>query len=330
MTQGVQIDPGKPQNRAVPMSVYLVLIAGILSISSAAILIRFAQSEGVPSLIIATARLSIAALLLTPIILRRYRGYIRSLKRRDILLAAASGVVLAIHFATWVTSLEYTSVLISVVFVTTGPIWVALIEVIFLKAQLNRWIILGLAIAIIGGFLIGVGSAASDSLAAIGDASGNFIGGALSLVGAVAVAIYLIIGRQLRAAMPVLPYIWLVYGCAGITLIVATLATGTQMNAAPSPTVLLLLLALAIFPQLIGHSSLNYAVGYLPATIVSMISQLEPIGSAILALVLFRELPLPLQVFGSFVILTGVMLASVGQLSITKPKRNVETYADHA
>lgn len=329
MTDSTNINSPQ-QNKIVPLNVYFVLIAGILAISSAAILIRYAQNEGVPSLVIATARLSIAALLLTPIVLWRYGSYIRRLHRTDILLAATSGIFLAIHFATWVTSLEYTSVLISVVFVTTGPIWVAMIEVIFLKARLNRWIILGLLIAILGGFIIGFGSANPGALSDSGDNTRNFIGGALSLVGAMAVAVYLIIGRRLRTAMPVLPYIWLVYGCAGLTLVFVTVITGTSMSADLSPNALLLLLALAIFPQLIGHSSLNYAVGYFPATIVSMISQLEPIGSAILALVLFRELPLPLQVFGSFVILAGVMLASIGQLTIGKSKRNVENYADNA
>jgi drug/metabolite transporter (DMT)-like permease len=318
VTQTIDIE--KPKNQAIPPNVYLILIAGILAISSAAILIRSAQNEGVPSLIIAASRLTIAALLLTPIILRRYANYVRGLSRRDLLLAATSGIFLAMHFATWVTSLEYTSVLISVVFVTTGPIWVALIEVLFLKARLNRWIILGLLIAIAGGFIIGFGSFAPASVSETGESDNtrNLIGGGLSLAGAVTVAVYLIIGRRLRATMPVLPYIWLVYGCAGITLIIVTLASGTQMSADITPTALLLLLALAIFPQLIGHSSLNYAVGFFPATIVSMISQLEPIGSAILALLIFQELPLPLQIFGSLVILAGVMLASIGQLSIGK------------
>ncbi len=318
MTQTVEIE--KPKNRAIPPNVYLILIAGILAISSAAILIRYAQNEGVPSLIIAASRLCIAALFLTPIILRRYGDYIRSLSRSDLALAATSGVFLAMHFATWVTSLEYTSVLISVVFVTTGPIWVALIEVLFLKARLNRWIILGLLIAIAGGFIIGFGSIAPDTVTSNEDNTRNFIGGALSLAGAITVAVYLIIGRRLRATMPVLPYIWLVYGCAGITLVIVTLLSGTQMSADITPTALLLILALAIFPQLIGHSSLNYAVGFFPATIVSMISQLEPIGSAILALIIFQELPLPLQIFGSLVILAGVMLASLGQLTIGKSK----------
>lgn len=326
--------------RSIPLRVYAVIAAGILAISSAAILIKYTQAEGVPSLAIAAIRLTLAALLLTPVVLRRYQIQIYRqsgdeppliafgrpakesvarvrLRLSDSLLAVASGVFLAIHFATWVTSLEYTSVLISVVFVTTGPIWVALIEVFLLKSPLPRLVGIGLLVAIGGGLIIGFGSAGN---VAAGSMEHNVIGGALSLAGAMTFAGYLTIGRRLRASVPVIPYIWMVYGCAGITLMLAVFVTGTPL-AGYSLAALILLLALAIFPQLIGHSSMNYAVGYMSATVVSTISQLEPIGSAILALIILNETPLPVQVFGSAVILGGVMLANLGQLNLRQEKK---------
>lgn len=314
-----------PAVRQIPTRVYLIIAAGVLAISSAAIFIRYAQAEGVPSLLIAAARLTIAALLLTPFVLWRYRLQlvtqktptpsapgVLALTRQDILLACAAGFFLAIHFAAWVTSLEYTSVLISVVFVTTGPIWVALIEVFVLKARLPRLVAGGLLVAIAGGVIIGLGSADTSAIDANTPAD-NVIGAALSLVGAITFAAYLTIGRRLRAAMPVIPYIWLVYGSAAIFLLVANILAGTPFSGY-SPLAALLLLALAIFPQLIGHSSMNYAVGYMSATVVSTISQLEPIGSAFLAFFVLRETPLPIQLVGSAVILLGVMLANLRQL----------------
>ncbi len=321
--------------RTIPLRVYLVIAAGVLAVSSSAIFIKQAQAEGVSSFLIAGARLVLAALMLTPFVLWRYPLQIVAIKtqspsdkvklpvqltRRDIGLAIVSGFFLAVHFASWVTSLEYTSVLISVVFVTTGPIWVALIEVFLLKARLHRLVGFGLGVAIVGSVIIGLGSAGGDNLASDKSATDNLIGAALSLIGAITFAAYLTIGRRLRAEIPVIPYIWMVYGSAGILLLIVILVSGIPITGY-SGTVYLLLLALAIFPQLIGHSSMNYAVGYLPATVVSTISQLEPIGSAILAFAVLHETPLPIQLFGSAVILGGVLLANAGQFLEERQKR---------
>ncbi|MBC7812154.1 MAG: EamA family transporter, partial [Burkholderiales bacterium] len=107
---------------------YILLVVGILAVSLAAIFIRYALDEGVPSIVIAAARLVIAALILTPFTLLRHRDALRRLTRSDWLFAAASSLMLALHFASWVSSLEGSSVLISVTLVTTGTLWVALLE----------------------------------------------------------------------------------------------------------------------------------------------------------------------------------------------------------
>lgn len=308
--------------QSVPIRVYIMLLIGTMSISFAPILVRLAQDEGVPSLMIAASRLMLAAIALTPFVLRQHWGRIRRLTRRDLGFALLSGAFLALHFASWVTSLEYTSVLISVVFVTSSPLWVAILEFIFLKAKLSRQVIIGLVVAVIGGLLIGLAGQFSNTTALGIDQEREFIGGLLSLIGAVAVAVYLIIGRNLQRDDPtgkheklsVIPYIWLVYGTAGIILLIWSLASGIRLTGY-SGNAYLWIIALTIFPQLLGHSSLNYAVGYLPATIVSMVTQLEPIGSAILAYILFAELPLPLQIVGSVVIVFGVMVANLRQSS---------------
>ena len=282
----------KSQN-IIPLSVYIMLALGLSSISFSSVFVRLAQGEGMPSLAISAGRLVIAAGVLTPIVLMKYRENIATLNRNDILLTLGAGAFLALHFASWITSLEYTSVLISVVFVTSSPLWVALLEFIFLKAKLPKLVIFGLGIAIAGGLLIGFGGALSggDASAVEIDRQREFIGGALSLVGAITIAVYLIIARKLQqprlrngvqTKLHIVPYIWLVYGSAGVILLVWSLASGVSF-VGYSAQGYIWLIAMALFPQLIGHSSLNYAVGYLPATIVSMLTQLEPIGSAILA-----------------------------------------------
>ncbi|MEL6307921.1 MAG: DMT family transporter, partial [Chloroflexota bacterium] len=232
-----------------------------------------------------------------------------------------------LHFASWVTSLEYTSVLISVVFVTSSPLWVAILEFVFLKVRLPRLVLVGLVIAICGGLLIGYGGLGATQTNDV-DTGREFIGGALSLAGAMTIAAYLLIARKLQqprdaddatSKLPIVPYIWLVYGTAGIILLVWALLAGVPITG-HSTEGYLWVFAMAIFPQLVGHTSLNYAVGYLPATIVSMVTQLEPVGSAILAYFLFDELPLPLQILGSVVIIAGVMLANFAR----RPKKKSE------
>lgn len=302
MAQAQAVEPGR-----LPLRAVVIIIIGVIAVALAAIFIRYAQAAGVPSLVIAGGRLTIAVLVLSPHALLYHRNEIRSLRRVDVLLALAAGVFLAAHFAAWIASLEYTSVLVSVVIVSSSPLWVALLELIFLRARLQRLVMIGLIVAIAGGTLIGAGgSTGADS------GSNPILGGLLALTGAVAVAFYFVIGRSLRARLNLLPYIWLVYGCAAVVLLAAVALTGTQIIGY-SGEAYVWIVALALVPQLIGHSSFNFVLKYLSATYVSIITQTEPIASAIAAFILFREQPLPLQIVGSLGIIFGVILASIGQ-----------------
>jgi drug/metabolite transporter (DMT)-like permease len=302
MSQSTAIAPTRA-----PLQVFAVVLIGVLATSTAAIFIRYAQGEGLPSLVIAAGRLTLAALLLTPFALRAHRPELAALTRRDLVLGAASGFFLAIHFATWIASLEYTSVLISVVFVSTSPLWVALLELFFLRVRLGALVWFGLIIALIGGIAIGTAGGGGDDVG-----SNPVLGGALALAGAVAIAVYLVIGRKLRAKLSLLPYIWAVYGFAALFLIAFVIVAGLPITGY-SPNGLIWIILLALVPQLVGHSSFNYALRYLSATFISIATQMEPIASAILALIIFREQPTAAQVVGSLAILAGVLLAIWGQ-----------------
>ncbi len=137
-----------------PLSPYLVLFVGILVVSSAAILITFARAEGVPAVAIAALRLTFASLALAPFVWTRARGEWARLAPRDLALAVGAGVCLALHFAFWISSLDYTSVMSSVVFVSTNPLFVGLASVWLLRESLRRGTLIGIAIAVVGGALI--------------------------------------------------------------------------------------------------------------------------------------------------------------------------------
>ena len=291
-----------------PWQTYGILIVGLLATSIAAIFIRLAQGTEIPSLVIAASRLTIAALVITPITLHRYQDHVRQLTRRDFALISTAGLFLAIHFITWISSLEFTSVLISSVLVSTSPLWIALLEQIFLKSRLSRFVFIGLLAAVAGGIIISL--PVGDHAVSLG--SSPLMGSVLSLAGAAGFAVYLVIGRGIRPKLPLLPYIWLVYGSAAITALLVVFITRTQV-AGYEPQGYFWVLAVALVPQLIGHSSFNYAVRYISATFVGIAGQLEPAASAVMAILAFQEIPRPVQVVGSIVMLFGVILAIIGQ-----------------
>lgn len=303
-----------PESKSTPLRAYAVILVAVVATSSAAILIRLALDEDMPPLLIACARLLIATAVLTPIALKRHQEHIARLSRSDLTLIALSGLCLAVHFTAWVTSLQHTTVLVSVVIVSTGPIWVAILEVIFLHIRLSRLVVLGLLVALGGGLIIGFPlNVAADAAQAAEDLNATLTGALLALLGALTVSVYLLIGRKLRAKLPVIPYVWLVYGIASLCALAAIGVTATPVGGFRGQGYLVLL-AMGLAPQLIGHSSLNYLLEYFPAAMVSMFSQLEPIGSAILALLLFSELPPGQQIAGSGIIIIGVILASRGEI----------------
>ena len=287
-----------------------VLVCGIFAVSTASILIRFALDAGVPALVVAAYRLTFATLILTPIVLRGRTAELRRLSGRDWLWTSLSGVFLALHFATWISSLDYTTVTSSVVLVTTGPIWVALASWLIFREKLTAPIVIGLIVAVCGGMLVGL----SDS-AGLGLSGTQLWGDFLALAGAWFVAGYLLIGRQLRHRMSLLTYIYLVYGMGALMLIGLALLSGASFTQLPNgdlypASVFVWLLLLAILPQLVGHSSYNYALRFLPPTYVAIVTLAEPIGASLLALVVLHEVPPALTIAGAIVILIGIGVAS--------------------
>ena len=292
----------------------VALLAAILAVSTASIFIRFAQ-EDAPSLVIAALRLTFASLMLAPIALTRHRDELKNLSRRELSLGIFSGLFLTVHFATWISSLEYTTVASSAVFVSTGPLWVAVLSPTLLNERSSRTAMIGLALALLGGTVVGLSDACVwDGGLQCPDLShilqgramwGNF----LALAGAWAVTGYLIIGRKLRTKISVTAYIFVVYGISALGLIAVMLAAGQSPLGYPAKTYGWIFL-LALIPQMIGHSTFNWALGYLPAAFVAVTTLGEPVGSAILAFFILRETPGMTMILGGVLILIGIYLAS--------------------
>ncbi|MCU0490556.1 MAG: DMT family transporter [Chloroflexaceae bacterium] len=285
---------------------YVVLAIGVLVVSSAAILVRLAQDLAVPSLTIAAGRLGLAALILTPLAWRSAGPELRQLPRRDMVLAGAAGLFLALHFAAWVSSLAYTSVASSAALVATNPLWVALASLLLFRERLRLSVAVAVGLTLLGTLCIlwsdGGTTATSNPL----------LGNALALLGALTVTGYFLIGRDLRRRMSLLCYIWLVYSSAAVTLGLVALVSGQQILGFP-PVAYLLLLALALGPQLLGHTAFNWSLRYLSATFVTIAILGEPVGAALLALLLFNETFAPFQLAGFVLLLLGIGVAALGE-----------------
>ncbi len=296
------------------ISPMLGLFFGILAVSTASIFIRFAQRDA-PSLVIAAYRLTLASAVLALPVLRAKPIPDLQPTSRDRLLIALSGFFLALHFATWITSLEYTTIASSVVLVTTTPLWVGLLSPIFLKESLTRPLVLGMTLTLVGSAIVGLSDSCTwqaglsyPPLSTFVQGSA-FLGDVLALIGAWMAAGYLLIGRLVREKFTLGRYLLGVYGMAALTLIAAVILFGQPLFGY-RPQTYLWMVALALIPQLMGHSTFNWALRYLPAAYVSITLLGEPVGSAVLAFLLLRETPSIMTLSGAVAILFGIAIAS--------------------
>lgn len=297
-----------------PLTLLTILI-GVLAVSTASLFIRFAQAEA-SALAIAGFRMTLATLFLMPLVFVRCRPELGKLNWKIGWKVILSGLFLAIHFASWITSLQFTSVASSVVLVTTTPLWVAIFGSLLLKEKLSKQIVIGLAVALTGSVLVGLSGelpawlAGESGLKVSFASSGtNMTGNLLALIGAWTAAGYMLIGRSVRPQLSLPVYTFLVYGTSAVILLF-TIAFNKIPLTGFTPAVYFWLLLLAVVPQLIGHSAFNWALRYVPASLVSIALLGEPIGSTILAMIFLRENPVVFEVIGGIFILTGIYLSS--------------------
>lgn len=312
------------QSRFLP---YLVLLAGVFIAATSSILARLAQDggHGAPSMVIAGWRLLVASAVLTPMVWRNHRPELRRLPRSDMRWAVFAGVLLAAHLGTWIASLAYTSVASSAALVTTNPLWVALAVRFLFGERLSRNTVLGLAAGFTGSLLIafsdggiltldsnGIEFNPQNLIAPAGKADTALFGDFLALVGAITVAGYLLVGRDLRRRLSNTAYVWLVYSVAAVTMVAAVWVSGHSFSGY-RPEIYLWMTLLGLGPQLLGHTSFNWALAHLSATFVALTILGEPIGSAILAYFIFGETFAPLQLIGFMLLMVGITLGVLGE-----------------
>jgi len=276
-----------------------LLCLGILAVSTGALFIRLADC---PPLTKAAWRTGLAALILMPMALRAKPTTEQSIFPWKLCLLA--GVLLAVHFATWITSLESLSVASSVLLVNTMPLFVVLLSPRISGEARSPRLLAGVAIGFAGAALLPL----SEGLAAGPEGASTTLGAGLALLGAVSWAGYALVGKRLTHRLPLFRYLAVTYGAASITLILLALANGDSLIP-PDRNTLLALVSLALVPQLIGHSLLNRAIRQLPTGVVALSVLLEPIFAILLAALFLKEFPPTSAYWAAPLILGGIAIS---------------------
>ncbi|MFA5101919.1 MAG: DMT family transporter [Candidatus Thermoplasmatota archaeon] len=283
----------------------LGLLISIIAVSFASVFILSCQA---PPLSIAFYRLFFTTLLLVPLIAlrKKTRDELRSLPRRTMILMIVIGVILAAHFALWITSLTMTSVASSVILVTAHPVLVAPVSFFFLKEKLSWVNAAGIAISLAG---VGVLVFGNYGFAAFG--LDTLEGNILALLGGMAAGLYILGGRILRKTVSTVTYAFVVYAVGTIVLFFICIAMAAPVSDLAFSDYAIILL-MAVVSGLLGHTLYNWSLGYIRASVMSVALLGEPIGSSLLAYAIpwIHQQPSAYTILGGSIILVGIYLTA--------------------
>lgn len=278
----------------------VMIILGVMGISVSAIFVRYSEA---PSAVTAALRLLWTVVLMTPVVLgkKTVRSQFRQADRKSMGISILSGLFLAVHFVLWFESLQHTSVASSTSLVCTEVIWVSLGYCLFMKGKLSLRAIGAIGVALLGSVLI----AWSDS----GGEGASLYGDMLSVLSAVAVAVYVLIGRVAQRQLSTTVYTYLVYTSCAAALVVLCAVQGYGLMDYGIGAVLVGL-GLAVCSTILGHSIFSWCLKYFSPAFVSASKLCEPVVASVLAVFLFREVPAPLQILGGVLTVGSVLYYS--------------------
>jgi len=280
---------------------YLALFIGMLAISTSAILIRLSDSD---PLVIGSYRQTFATLLFVPFLIKDKGQELRALPQQRIVEMAITGILLGGHFGFFISSVKATSIAASVLLGTCHIVYVAIIGWLFLGERLNSKAIKGTILALLGIVVLFWGDLVKDP--------GNFHGNVLAFVSGILAGLYYLSGRRLRKEISLPLYALVVYFFSALTMWSVVIVQDLDYRNLPMDEIQLFIL-MALIPTLLGHTMQNWALGFLPAYVVSISLLSEPVGSGILAWIVFSEIP-SLGVFiGGLVVLSGVYVVTTAE-----------------
>lgn len=287
-------DAGVPAALHRPPAGDLALMAvGVAAVSTSGPLIA---ATAAPALAIAFWRNAFAAGVLAPLSLVVAARELVAMTRREWVLAAAAGVLLGAHFATWVPSVTMTSVAASTALVTTQPIWVALLARLRgHEVPAAAWI--GIAVAVAGAAIVTGADISVSARALAGDG--------LAVVGAVMAAGYVTLGGEVRRTVSTVSYTAVCYSVTAAMLVVCCAVAGARLSGY-SGEAWLKIAALTLGAQFLGHTVFNRVLRTTSPTVVSLAILFEAPGASLIAGLWLDQRPAALTFVGLAVLLSGI------------------------
>lgn len=280
-----------------------VLAVSLAAVSHGSIFVRLADAH---PFVIAAFRIGTAAVVVVPLALVLRRDEIAGLSRRALGYSLGAGAFLALHFMTWIASLDYTSIANSTVLVTLNPVWIAMVDTLVTRRLPGRLVVPSIVLAIAGGAVIAWGSAARGGASLPGDA--------LALVGGMCAAGYLMMGRLARSeGVSLFSYVALCYGISAVVLWAVVLALGLPITGL-TPVTYQAMIGMGLISQVIGHSGYNWALKLFRPGFVALFLLGEPILASMFGLVYFGEAIPPATLAGAPLILAGIYLGARAEL----------------
>jgi drug/metabolite transporter (DMT)-like permease len=273
----------------------LLLVVAVLSVGPAAVLIRLANA---PPISVAFYRLLTAAVVIGLIVILRGRRDLAGLDSRTFLRCVASGVFLAFHFGSWISSLDHTSVANSVLIVSTSPVFAALFGIWYLRERLRPAVFAAIGSALAGAAIISGGN----------PQVGGWYGDFLALIGSITASAYLVIGREVRRTVSTFGYVLVTYATAAVVLGMWAVAVQSPLGGFPAISWLWIVLA-GLGPSVIGHTLYNRALRFYSAHTVATTILGEPLVASALAALVLSEFPSPWAYLGAIPIILGVLWA---------------------
>ena len=289
----------------------IIILIGVFFTSFSSILTRISEA---PSLAIATYRLGFTVLLIAPVFFTRHLYELKRMDTKTFMLCILSGIFLALHFASWISSIKYTSITSSTVLVNTQPVFVVIGSYLIYREKSSLRSILSVLAAIGGSVIISLGDSSMGSNVLYGDF--------LAVVGALTVAAYMLIGRYARRNLSVTGYTFIVYTTCTITLLIMSAATSTPLTGYPIRE-LAIFLTLAVVCTLLGHSIFNWGLGHVKPTFVSTAILGEPVLATIFAIVLLGEMPTTARLIGGIVVIGGIYSFTMAEAAESRKSEGV-------
>ncbi|MBQ2991793.1 MAG: DMT family transporter [Clostridia bacterium] len=286
----------------------LLVLLAVMGVSISGPMVKWSLACGASPVMIAFGRMLLSSLLLlVPAVRSGELVQVLRAPKRQLVLVAAAGVLLALHYTAWMTSLSFASTFVSTALVCTQPLFVAALSGILLHEPIKREAIPGAIVAIIGAALIALLSMTGEH--------GSLLGDMLALLGAVFIAGHWLCGRAARRSLPALGYMTLIYMITALCLLcISPLQGGFKVTFESLGGIVVLALACTLG----GHALMTYLLGFVSADVVSFALLGEPIGAAIWALILFREpVTMPLLV-GGMTVIAGLALYTWGEMIAAK------------